>query len=88
MRDIGAALRGIQATKKKLEQAGMQTHDIKQSVAAHSAVCELFVTRDWDFKNPKNKSSRSTKNNATAKIIRDELGLRVCLPYEACKILC
>lgn len=83
MPTITKSMKDKQNIKKRLTQTGMASRDIKQAFAASAAGCRAFITRDWDFKNPKNKVTRSGKNNTTQNEILKEFNLHVCLPHEA-----
>ena len=82
---IAATMKGLSQLTAKLKQAGMESHDIKQAAAANAANAALFVTRDSDFRDPKDKVRRAKKAPGTAvsKLLRAELGLEVLFPTDA-----
>lgn len=86
---IAATMKGLRQLKAKLTRAGMQSHDIKQACAATAAKATLFVTRDSDFRDPRDKAQRAKKTPGTAvsKLLRAELGLEVLFPTDAHKTL-
>jgi hypothetical protein len=79
------AMRRARAIKATLEQAGMQSRDIKQAFAAAWANASVFVTRDRDFFDPKDKSRRGkkTRGSRVSSVLRDELDLEAMFPADA-----
>jgi predicted nucleic acid-binding protein len=65
-KDIAATAKQYRSLKTSLQQAGMQSDDIKQIFAAIAATASLFVTRDRDFLDPKDKAKRGKKTRGTA----------------------
>jgi hypothetical protein len=63
---VAEAMRRARATKAALEQAGMQSRDIKQAFAAVWAKAIVFVTRDRDFFDPKDKAGAGRRRGAAA----------------------
>lgn len=82
---IAAVMKQQRQLKAELTRAGMQSHDIKQAFAATAARAALFVTRDRDFCDPKDKARRAKKAHGTAvsRLLEAELGLEVLFPTEA-----
>ncbi|MBK7823673.1 hypothetical protein [Nannocystis sp.] len=82
---IAATMKQQRQLKAKLDQAGMQSHDIKQVFAAVAGQAALFVTRDRDFFDPKDKAQRAKKSRGTAvsRLLQTELGLTALFPAEA-----
>ncbi len=62
---VSELMRKARALKSKLEQAGMQSRDIKQVFAASSGKAVVFVTRDRDFFDPQDKGQRGKKKRGT-----------------------
>jgi hypothetical protein len=87
--DISATVRQRRPLKVRLEQTGMQSRDIKQVFAAAWAVVEVFVTRDRDFFDPKDKSRRGKKarGSSVRDLLRDELSIEPLFPAEALRHL-
>jgi hypothetical protein len=87
--DIGLGLRQKRPLKARLEQAGMQSRDIKQVFAAAWATAEVFVTRDRDFFDPKDKSRRGKKarGSSVRDLLRAELAIEPLFPVEALRHL-
>ena len=83
--EIARALKEGRAVKARLEQAGMQSRDIKQAFAASSAKSRLLITRDRDFCDPKDKRRRGAKRRGSEvrTLLRDALGLDALFPTEA-----
>ncbi len=82
---IAATMKQRRQLKTKLDQAGMQSHDVKQVFAAVAGRAALFVTRDRDFFDPKDKARSAQKKRGTqvSKLLQAELGLEVLFPAEA-----
>lgn len=83
--EIAAVAKEQLKLKTKLKAAGMQSPDIKQAFAANAGSSSLFVTRDRDFRDPKDKSQRGKKSRGTAvhKLLRETLALEVLFPTDA-----
>jgi predicted nucleic acid-binding protein len=83
--DIGEAMRKKRVVKARLEQAGMQSRDIKQAFAAAWARAAVFVTRDRDFFDPQDKGRRGKKTRGTSvrNVLRDELSIDPMFPADA-----
>ena len=86
---VAEAMRRARALKAALEQAGMQSRDIKQAFAAAWAKASVFVTRDRDFFDPKDKSRRGkkTRGSRVSDVLRDELDVEVMFPADALRRL-
>lgn len=82
---IAATMKKQREVKARLGRAGMQSHDIKQVFAAVAGRAALFVTRDRDFFDPKDKARRSTKTpgSSVSKILTAELELEPLFPAPA-----
>lgn len=92
MDQISAAVKRNAGLKTRLTQAAMQSRDIKQAFAAGCAQAALLVTCDQDFFDPKGKrhkgrAGKADQGGLVARLLRDELGLRVCTPADACEAL-
>jgi hypothetical protein len=83
--DISEAMRQNRATKSRLEQAGMQSRDIKQVFAAAWGRAAIFITRDRDFFDPKDKSRRGKKTRGTSvrDLLQAELTVEPLFPQDA-----
>lgn len=83
--DIGDVMRKKRAVKAQLEQAGMQSRDIKQAFAATWARAAVLVTRDRDFFDPQDKGRRGKKTRGTTvrDVLRDELSVHPMFPADA-----
>lgn len=68
---VAEVMRRARTTKAALEQAGMQSRDIKQAFAAVWAKARVFITRDRDFFDPKDKGRRGKKKRGSS--VRDLL---------------
>lgn len=87
--EVKQAMRSKRALKPALEQAGMQAHDIKQAFAAAWAKARIFITRDRDFFDPKDKGRRGKKTRGTRvlDVLSGELDLEVMFPADALQTL-
>ena len=83
--EIAAVAKIHRSLKAKLTSAGMQPPDIKQAFAAVGGRASLFVTRDRDFRDPKDKGQRGKKRRGTTvdNLLRDTLHLEVLFPIDA-----
>lgn len=83
--EIAAVAQKQRSLKAKLIKAGMQSPDVKQAFAAVAGKASLFVTRDRDFRDPKDKGQRGKKSRGTAvhNLLRDMLDLAVHFPADA-----
>lgn len=81
--------RRARSLKSALEQAGMQSRDIKQAFAAAWAKASVFVTRDHDFFDPKDKSRRGKKARGTkvSGVLREHLDVEALFPADALRKL-
>jgi hypothetical protein len=82
---LAELIRKKRAVKAQLEQAGMQSRDIKQVFAAAWAQAIIFITRDRDFFDPKDKGRRGKKARGTSvrDLVRDELTVEPLFPADA-----
>lgn len=82
---LAEVMRKKRAIKARLEQAGMQSRDIKQVFAAAWAQAAIFITRDRDFFDPKDKGQRGKKRRGASvrDVVRDELSVEPLFPADA-----
>lgn len=85
LEDITGEVRKKPSLKRQLEQAGMQSRDIKQIFAAAWARSSILVTRDRDFIDPRNKRLRGRQKPGTAvfDVVLHHLAIEALFPVPA-----